>query len=101
MMARKLFRRLQIEATRENYAAIAAAVIPALRAALEEMATQHAGDDPAWFDELEARLIAAAKGTIVEGFPIEVESTALKAGIDVLQATLDVVRSNLIDKKAD
>jgi hypothetical protein len=100
-MAKKLFRTLRIEPTRENYAAIVAIVGPALRTVLEEMVSQRAGDDPSWFDELEAKLIIAAKGTIVEGFPIEVESTALKAGIDVLQTTLDVVRSNLIDKKAD
>jgi ribose 1,5-bisphosphokinase PhnN len=95
------FRRLQIANTRETYAAITAVVVPALRTALEELASRREGDDRTWYDELEARLIRDAKGTITEGFPIEVEAASLKAGIDVLQATLDVVRSNLIDKKTD
>ena len=96
----KLFRKMQIEPTRENYAAIAAIMIPALRTTLETFVEEH-GVDAAWFDELSSRLVNDAKGTIIEGFPIEVEAAALKAGVDALQATLDVVRHTRIEKKTD
>lgn len=100
MTDKKPFRQMQIANTRETYAAITAVTVPALRTVLEEMVKSSNGDQ-SWYDELEARLISDAKGTVTEGFSIEVEAASLKAGIDVLQTTLDVVRHTLIDKKAD
>jgi hypothetical protein len=52
-------------------------------------------DDPAWFDELESRLIREAKGAVTEGIGVETEAQILKFGIDVLQATLDACRITL------
>lgn len=95
------FRKIDIENTLEAYAAIAAVIVPALRTTLEELVSRDPEGAALWFDELEARLISGAKGTITEGIPIEVEASSLKSAIDVLQATLDVVRSNLIGKDTD
>lgn len=101
MEERKPFRTIQVEPTINNYAAIAGIIVPALRSVLEELAKLHGDKAGAWLDELELRLIADAKGTVTEGLPIEVEAAGLKAGIDVLQATLDVVRNRLIREEEE
>ena len=72
--------------------------MPALRIVVEELAKMHGNQAGKWLDDLETRLISAAKGTVTEGLSIEVEAASLKVGIEILQATLDVVRHNLASK---
>lgn len=92
--------RIRIRNAKESYAAIAVIFIPALQIVLEELVARVPADDYGWFDELEAHLIREAKGTIIEGLPVEVEAESLKAGIELLQTTINVVRKSLIDRSA-
>ena len=75
-----------------DLAAIAIIALPALQTALEALVKRAPEGDSAWFDELEADLIREAKSTIVEGLPIEIEAASLKAGIQVLQTTINAAR---------
>ena len=101
MEERQPFRRIPVEPTVNNYAAISGIALPALRTVLEELAKTYGNKAGPWLDELEARLIAEAKGTVTEGMPIEAEAASLTIGIDVLQATLDVVRHNLVSEEEE
>ena len=99
MGERKPFRRIDFPQSIASYQAITAIALPALRTVLEELAEAHGNKAGPWLDDLEARLIRDAKGTITEGASIEVEAASLKVGIDVLQMTLDVVRHNLVGEE--
>lgn len=90
------YRHLNFENTRDNYAGITAAVVPALRATIEALAQKYDNKDGEWFDALQQKLIADAKGTITEGFHIDTEVQIIGLGVQVVQATLDVCRNNLI-----
>lgn len=99
MKEQEPFRTIRFEQTLANYQAIAGIVLPALRTALEDLAKHHGSQAGDWLDDLESRLIQSAKGTVTQGVPIEVEAASLKVGIDVLQATLDIVRHSLTTEK--
>lgn len=90
------FKHIKFENTRESYAGMTAALAPALRTTIETLAKLHDNKYGAWFDELERQLINNAKGTIAEGFDITTETKFIGLGVQIVQATLDAVRSNLI-----
>lgn len=54
------------------------------------------GDNPAeWLDSLEKSLLRDAKGTRIEGIPIEQEADALQYGVDMLEGALKYARRKL------
>jgi len=71
----------------------------ALRASVEALAELNGTNDLTWFDELRQNTIRAAKGTVTDQIPVEVEADALRFSIQVLENEFDSIRVGLLEPK--
>lgn len=86
--------RIEFEQTAANFASIVVVLQPALRTAIEELAKMYDYSAGPWLDEFEERLVRQAHETSVENAPTE--SGNVNLGVEVLRATVDVVRQSLL-----
>lgn len=84
----------------ERYlAAAVTAYHEALSAAVKALAVEKGTDDLSWFDELHQNAIRAAKGTVTEEIPVEVEASAIRFGFEVIDADFKGLRVQIIEEQ--
>ncbi|MDW9644470.1 hypothetical protein GOB48_22140 [Sinorhizobium meliloti] len=76
--------------------AIVVAYHEALTAALKALAEEKGTEDLAWFDQLHQASIKAAKGTVADGLPIEVDASAVRLGFETLDRDFKSIRTSLL-----
>jgi hypothetical protein len=71
----------------------------ALTTAIKALAEEKGTADLAWFDQLHQDAVRAAKGTIADQVPIEVDASAVRLGFETLDADFKSLRVRLVKEQ--
>lgn len=97
MANEKVFLDLKFKENVPNYKAISAVMMDALRITLDTVADEKQGTE--WIDELEKKLIFAAKSFDTTGISIDEEAESFGIALQLLQGIVGAVRTSIIDKQ--
>jgi hypothetical protein len=67
----------------------------ALRSTLEELLIVQRDKSDDWLNQLEARLISEAKGTIAEGISIDSDARGIGLGVEIVHTHFDMLRRKI------